>query len=207
MTKVNKSEVFKKISEDISACEQCRALDGVGDTPVFPRGNLDAICMLVGEGPGEQEERRQKPFVGAAGRLLEDTLKGLGFNTERDFYITNIVKYRSFKMLPSGEKANKPPTVKQANIEREFLEREIAAMKPRLIVALGAKASQWFLGKEFKLTRDHGKFYNWHGINVLPTYHPAAVLRARAIGDGQMMQEFKEDLRKIKEVVKPGIAA
>ncbi|MBE0446777.1 MAG: uracil-DNA glycosylase [Actinobacteria bacterium] len=204
MSKIGKSQVIKQIREDIANCDFCRMLAGVGDIPVFPRGNLDAACMLVGEGPGEQEEKQQKPFVGAAGRLLEETLKNLGFDIEHDFYITNIVKYRSFNTLPSGRKANKPPTVKHINAERDFLEREIAIIKPKLIVALGAKASQWFLGKGFKLTQDHGKFYNWHGIEVLPTYHPAAILRARAAGNGgERVQDFKQDLQKIKEIINP----
>jgi len=208
MPEVEKSRAIKDIVEDIASCERCRELPGVGDIPVFPRGNPHARIMLVGEGPGEQEEKQQAPFVGAAGKLLEQTLKDLGFNVENDFYITNIIKYRSYKPLPFGKKENKPPTVKQINSEREFLEREIAIVKPKLIVALGAKSSQWFLGKDFKLTEKHGKFYNWHGITVLPTYHPAAILRAFAAGAGEdRMGDFKNDLRKIKEVVEPGIAA
>ncbi|HZD59010.1 MAG TPA: uracil-DNA glycosylase [Anaerolineae bacterium] len=208
MAKIDKSQVLREINEDIAGCDRCRALPGVGDIPVFPRGNTDALAMLVGEGPGEQEERQQKPFVGSAGRLLEETLKGFGFNVERDFYITNVVKYRSFTLRPPGRKVNKPPTVKQMNTEREFLEREIAMVKPKLIVALGAKASQWFLGKDFKLTQERGEFYNWHGITILPTYHPAAILRARAIGDGEeRIRDFKQDLQKIKEIIKPSIAA
>lgn len=208
MYEVEKSSAIKDIVEDIANCERCRELSGVGDIPVFPRGNPHAHIMLIGEGPGEQEEKQQTPFVGAAGKLLEETLKEIGFNTEIDFYITNIVKYRSYKPLPSGKKKNKPPTVKQINSEREFLEREVAVVKPKLIVTLGAKSSQWFLGKDFKLTEEHGKFYNWHGITILPTYHPAAVLRAYAAGAGEdRMSDFKDDLRKIKEVIEPEVAA
>jgi len=194
--------------EDIKNCVRCRTLPDVGDIPVFPRGNPDAAVMLVGEGPGEQEEKQQKPFVGAAGRLLEENLKDLGFDVKRDFYITNVVKYRSYQPLPSGRKKNKPPTVRQINMEREFLEREISVVKPKLIVALGAKASQWFLGKDFKLTQDHGKFFNWHGITVMSTYHPAALLRAYAIsGVKERLDEFKSDLARIREIIKPSMAA
>ncbi|MHB8840920.1 MAG: uracil-DNA glycosylase [Candidatus Aquicultor sp.] len=208
MSKMNKTVALQEIIEDIKDCEQCRALTGVGDRPVFPRGNPNAHCMLIGEGPGEKEEQLQKPFVGAAGRLLEHTLTDLRFDVNRDFYITNVVKHRSYKPLPSGKKQNKPPTVKQINIEREFLEREIALVKPRLIVALGAKASQWFLGKDFKLTENHGKFYNWHGIEILPTFHPSAVLRSYAAGDeGERQHEFESDLQKIRDIVSPEQAA
>jgi len=202
MAEINKSVVLQRIIEDIKKCEQCRTLTGVGDRPVFPRGNPNARCMLVGEGPGEKEEQMQKPFVGTAGRLLEHTLTNLGFDVNRDFYITNVVKHRSYKPLPSGKKENKPPTVKQINIEHEFLDRETALVKPKLIVTLGAKAGQWFLGKDFKLTENHGKFYNWHGIEILPTFHPAAVLRSYAAGDeGERQHEFEHDLRKIRDII------
>lgn len=208
MPEVEKSSAIENIVEDITACERCRGLSGVGNMPVFPRGNPHAHIMLVGEGPGEQEEKQRRPFVGSAGKLLEETLKDLGFDIENDLYITNIVKYRSYKPLPSGKKKNKPPTVKQINNEREFLEREIAVVKPKLIVALGAKSSRWFLGKDFKLTEERGKFYNWHGITILPTYHPAAILRAYAAGAGEdRMSDFKNDLRRIKEIIGPEVAA
>lgn len=208
MSQSEKQYALKKIFDDITNCEQCRAIAGVGDVPVFPRGNPNANCMLIGEGPGEQEEKQQKPFVGSAGKLLENTLRALGYDAEKDFYITNVVKYRSFKLLTSGKKENKPPTVKQINTEREFLEREIAVIKPKLIVTLGSKASQWFLGKDFKLTQDHGKVFIWHEINILPTYHPAAILRAYTTdGENERRRDFESDLRKIREIVKPSAAA
>lgn len=207
MSKPDKAAELNSIIDDIERCEVCRSLSGVGHIPVPPRGNVDAACMLVGEGPGEQEEKQQKPFVGAAGRLLESTLRDIGFDVEHDFYITNVVKHRSFQPLPSGKVKNKPPTVRQIEVEREFLEREITVVKPELIVALGAKAAQWFLGKDFKLTQEHGKFFNWHGFIVLPTYHPAAILRAYAAGSEERKREFKHDLRKIREILKPGAAA
>lgn len=207
MPKNEKEEAIKNIIEDIASCKPCKELPDVGNIPVFPRGNPLAAGMLVGEGPGEQEERQQKPFVGAAGKLLTETLTKMGYDVNRDFYITNIVKYRSYKALPGGRKKNKPPTIKQINTERDFLEREIAAVKPKLITTLGAKASQWFLGKDFKLTEERGKFYNWHGITILPTFHPAAVIRAKAVGEEERIREFRDDLGKIREVIKPSIAA
>ncbi len=207
MSKNEKEEAIKNIIEDIAGCKPCRELPDVGNIPVFPRGNPLAAAMLVGEGPGEQEERQQKPFVGAAGKLLTETLTNMGYDVNRDFYITNIVKYRSYKALPGSRKKNKPPTIRQINVEHDFLEREIAAVKPKLITALGAKASQWFLGKDFKLTKERGKFYNWHGITILPTFHPAAVIRAKAVGEEERIREFRDDLGKIREVIKPSIAA
>jgi DNA polymerase len=196
------------IITDIETCASCRELPGVGGTPVFPRGNPKATVMIVGEGPGEQEEKEQRPFVGASGRLLDSTLGRLGFDVNHDFYITNVVKHRAFELLSNGKKKNKAPTLGQINVERHILEHEIALVHPRLIVALGAKASQWFLGKEFKLTQDHGKLYDWHGITVLPTYHPAAVLRAYGSDNSDVRrQEFERDLTKIKEIIHPGKAA
>ncbi|HEY3374417.1 MAG TPA: uracil-DNA glycosylase [Candidatus Aquicultor sp.] len=208
MAKPSDNKAIRDVIADIEACANCRDLAGVSDVPVFPRGNPNAPGVIVGEGPGEQEEREQQPFVGASGRLLQSTLEGLGFDVARDFYITNVVKHRAFEPLPSGKRKNKPPTVKQINAERQFLERELEAVHPKLIVTLGAKASRWFLGKDFKLTQDHGKFYRWHAIPVLPTFHPAAVLRAYSIGGGEgRLQEFARDLAKIREIIQPGKAA
>lgn len=207
MDMTQKSRLIEEINREISNCARCKSGPGTGTTPVFPRGNPDASCMLIGEGPGEQEELEQRPFVGAAGKLLEKTLLELGYEVERDFYITNIVKYRSFKDLTGGKRANKPPTVAQITAGRDILEREISIVSPKLVVALGAKASQWFLGKDFRLTQDRGKFYDWRGLIVLPTYHPAAILRAYT-GEGRdRLENFRADLEKIKEIVRPGKAA
>lgn len=199
---------IKAIAKDIESCDACSLLPGVSDIPVFPRGNVHARCMLVGEGPGEQEELQRKPFVGASGALLESVLKSFGFNPDADFYITNVVKHRAFELLANGKKKNKPPSARHIETEREFLVREIKAIKPKLIVALGAKAAQWFLGKGFKLTQEHGKLFTWQDITVLPTYHPSAILRARMVGAGdERRREFERDLSKIAEIIAPSNAA
>lgn len=204
---MRKIRLLEEIYEDVAECARCQGIPGVGTVPVSWRGSPDAACMLVGEGPGEQEEREGRPFVGAAGKLLDTTLSELGYDVKHGFYVTNIVKYRAFKVLPDGSKTNKPPTAKQTAAEREFLEREIAVVAPALIVALGAHAGRWFLGKDFKLTRDRGELYDWRDITVLPTYHPAAILRAYP-GDGRdKLEDFRADLAKIETIVRPGRAA
>ncbi|MBI4734049.1 MAG: hypothetical protein HY779_04440, partial [Rubrobacteridae bacterium] len=95
----------------------------------------------------------------------------------------------------------------QTNIEKRFVEREIDIIKPKLIVTLGAKSSQWFLGKDFKLTKDRGNLYKWNGITILPTFHPAAVLRALGFDDETRKNDFRNDLKKIRGLLAESQAA
>jgi DNA polymerase len=198
---IDKAEAIKGIYKQIELEDKAQSLDGVGMTIVYPGGNPYADLMLIGEGPGAQEEIKQHPFVGRAGLFLKDSLQGLGFDMERDFYITNVVKHRAFKVTESGEKTNKPPTAKQINVERKYLTQEIEVIMPRLAVALGAIASQWFFGKSFGLTESHGTLLSWHEIKVLPTFHPSAILRALGTKSGkERRSEFIDDLKHIREL-------
>jgi DNA polymerase len=198
---IDKAEAIKGIYKQIESDDKTQSLSGVGKTIVYPGGNPYAGLMLIGEGPGTQEELKQHPFVGRAGMFLKETLENLGFNMEQDFYITNVVKHRAFKITESGEKTNKPPTAQQINVERKYLLQEIEVIMPGLAVALGAIASQWFFGKGFSLTKSHGTFLSWHEINILPTFHPSAVLRALGTQNGkERRSEFINDLKHIREL-------
>jgi DNA polymerase len=120
---------------------------------------------------------------------------------EQDFYITNVVKRRPFKITESGGKKNKPPTAKQIAVERKYLIQEIEVIMPTLAVTLGAIASQWFFGKSFSLAKSHGMVLSWHEIKVLPTYHPSAILRALGTEYGKERRlEFVNDLKHIREI-------
>lgn len=135
---------------------------------VFGAGNPNAQLVFVGEGPGRDEDRQGEPFVGAAGELLTRIIQAINLSREQ-VYIANIVKCR-----PPG---NRNPAPEEIATCLPFLERQIAAVKPRFIVALGGVAAQTLLGRTEPISRLRGRFHDYHGIQLLPTYHPAYLLR------------------------------
>lgn len=152
----------------LGECTRCGLAEG-RNRIVFGDGNPEADLMFVGEGPGQEEDRRGVPFVGKAGELLTQMIeKGLG--TKRsDVYICNIVKCR-----PPN---NRTPLEREIASCRPFLDAQIAAVKPKVIVALGKPASGLLLGHEVAITRIRGKWFEYRGIPLMPTLHPAYILR------------------------------
>jgi DNA polymerase len=149
-------------------CTRCRLCEQRTQI-VFGDGNPNAELMFVGEGPGAEEDRTGLPFVGRAGELLTAMIeKGLGI-PRRDVYICNIVKCR-----PPG---NRTPLADEARICGEFLDGQIAAVRPKVIVALGKPATSLLLGREVAITRVRGTWQSYKGIPLMPTFHPAFVLR------------------------------
>jgi DNA polymerase len=149
-------------------CTRCRLSEGRTHI-VFGDGNPHAELMFVGEAPGEQEDLRGVPFVGRAGELLTSMIeKGLGLE-RRDVYICNIVKCR-----PPG---NRTPLPDEVAACRSFLEAQIDAVRPRVIVALGKPAASLLLGRDVAITKLRGTWQEFRGIPVMPTFHPAFVLR------------------------------
>ena len=147
-----------------TACGLCR-----GRTNVVPgEGDLHARLMLVGEGPGEQEDLQGRPFVGPAGQLLDRMLAAIGL-TRAQVYIANVVKCRPPK--------NRVPTPEEAAACLPYLRAQVALVRPRVIALLGATAARAVLGDEVRITRDRGKWVERKGVFLLPTYHPAALLR------------------------------
>jgi DNA polymerase len=136
---------------------------------VFGDGNPRADLLFIGEGPGEQEDLRGLPFVGRAGELLTRMIeKGLGI-ARSEVYICNIVKCR-----PPG---NRTPHAREVAACRPFLDGQIDAVQPRVIVTLGKPASSLLLGRDIAITRVRGTWHEYRGIPVMPTFHPAFVLR------------------------------
>lgn len=134
-------------------------------------GNLRARLMLVGEGPGAQEDTSGRPFVGAAGQLLDKMLAAIG-TTREQVYIANIVKCR-----PPG---NRTPTPEEADACLRYLRAQVALVRPKIIVCLGATSARHVLGEEWRVTRDHGKWVERKGVLITLTFHPAALLRDAA---------------------------
>ena len=159
---------LQAIREEIGDCRRCRLCEGRTKI-VFGVGNPRARLMFVGEGPGADEDRTGEPFVGRAGQLLTDIItKGMGL-TRQDVYIANIVKCR-----PPD---NRTPLPDEAATCLPFLEAQIAAIRPQVIVALGATACQHLLGVQVQITKFRGTWSNFRGIPLMPTFHPSYLLR------------------------------
>ena len=159
----------------VDACRRC-AIGSTRTKVVCGVGNPAAQLVLVGEGPGETEDRQGEPFVGRAGELLTKMLAAIGLRRE-DVFITNTIKCRATSS-ESGRTANRAPSPEEMANCREYLDRELAIVKPRIILALGAPAAKSFLGRDFSITRQRGIWYAGPGgADLMVTFHPAYILR------------------------------
>ena len=161
---------------------------------VFGEGNPDAELMFVGEGPGAEEDRLGRPFVGRSGQLLDKEILAMGFKRE-DVYIANIVKTR-----PPG---NRVPTYDEAKACKPFLDEQIAIIQPKVIVTLGATAAKYLLDRiDLAITKERGKWKTYQGIAVMPTFHPAYLLRqVNRQAHAQVWQDLKSVLTKLDRSV------
>jgi uracil-DNA glycosylase family protein len=148
--------------------------------------------MMIGEQPGDKEDKEGRPFVGPAGRLLDQCLEEAGID-RRSVYVTNTVKH--FKWEPRGKlRIHKKPSMKEIHACRPWLDAELETVKPKLIVCLGAVASQSLLGSSVKITKDHGKVQHVEGLPpIIATLHPSAILRARTDEDRQRQRHTLGD--------------
>jgi len=168
-------------------CTRCRLCEGRKKV-VFGAGNPDAELMLIGEGPGAEEDRQGLPFVGPAGELLTRIIQAIDM-TREEVYIANVVKCR-----PPGNRDPQPDEVAAC---RSFLEQQIALVQPRVIVALGRVAAQTLLGNESPIGQMRGRWYRIQGVPAMVTYHPAALLRNQAFKrpTWEDMQQVRDRLR------------
>ena len=161
------------------AAADCKACDlwKRGTQTVFGEGTRRAIVMFIGEQPGNEEDLKGKPFVGPAGRLFDDALEEAGID-RRQTYVTNVVKH--FKWEPRGKRRiHKKPNAQEISACRPWLEAEIALVKPKVIVALGATAAQTLLGPKFRVTKQRGEFIeSTLAPYIMATVHPSSILRA-----------------------------
>jgi DNA polymerase len=161
------ADTLDLVSIDLAGCTRCK-LCGGRQNVVVGEGDPHARLMFVGEGPGEQEDLQARPFVGKAGQLLDKMIEAIGLSREQ-VYIANVVKCR-----PPGNRNPEPDEIASC---RPFLERQIDLVKPEIIVALGKFAAQTLLGTEERITQLRGHFRDYRGIKLMPTWHPAYLLR------------------------------
>jgi DNA polymerase len=179
------------------AAEHCRGCElyKYATQTVFGEGPRRAAMMLLGEVPGDEEDKQGRPFVGPAGRLLDDALHEAGLDRE-DVYVTNAVKH--FRWEARGKRRlHKKPSTRQIEACKPWLMAEILVVEPEVIVCLGATAAQSMLGREFRITRHRGKFFKTKDVAwLIATYHPSAILRSPDKADRDRKRaEFVEDLQ------------
>ena len=155
------------VREDLGECTRCK-LSGTRTKIVFGVGAEETALMFVGEAPGAEEDRRGEPFVGAAGQLLDKMIAAMGWSRE-SVYIANVLKCR-----PPGNRDPQPDEVAQCF---PFLVRQIEAVKPLIIVALGKPATHSLLSTTAPISALRGRFHEFRGVKVMPTFHPAFLLR------------------------------
>jgi DNA polymerase len=180
------AETLEEIRKELDGCRGCPLCSG-RSTIVFGVGNPRARLMFVGEGPGVDEDRQGEPFVGAAGRRLNQWIGRIGLRRE-DVYIANVVKCR-----PPG---NRVPFPDEAKACLPYLMRQIRAIRPEAICTLGATALNHLLGVEERITRARGRWQELEGVPVLPTYHPAFILR-NAAREPEVFEDFETLARRL----------
>lgn len=196
---VKVSGTLPELAEKVNRCRNCDLWRNATQA-VFGEGWPRARIMLIGEQPGDQEDKQGRPFVGPAGRLMDKLLIEAGID-RRKVYVTNVVKH--FKWEPRGKRRiHKKPNTKEIGACRPWLEAEIAAIEPAAIVCLGATAAQALLGRAFRVTTQHGKLVELPlAPHVTATIHPSAILRApdEKTRHEQEMQ-FVQDLKAIAKL-------
>ena len=158
---------FTQLKNDVENCDKC-PLHKTRTHTVLGEGNPRAGLMLIGEGPGRDEDRMGRPFVGKAGLLLDKMLASINLG-RNDVYIANILKCR-----PPG---NRDPQPDEAAACIGYLRAQVAMIRPKIIVCLGRISARYILGQDVRITRDRGVWHDVKGFSIMPTYHPAALLR------------------------------
>ena len=192
---------IKHLREDARACQDCPLWANATQT-VFGAGDPHARVMLVGEQPGDEEDKKGLPFVGPAGRLLDRALEAAGVDREH-LYVTNAVKHFKWQ-LRGKRRLHKTPAQREVDACHQWLEREIETVKPHVIVALGATAARAVIGKDFKVSVMRGQFVESPlAPCVFATFHPSALLRLRDEAEKEAgFEQLVKDLKLIKDALK-----
>ena len=187
------------LREASAGCKGCH-LWQVGTQTVFGEGARDAQVMFVGEQPGDQEDRAGKPFVGPAGRLLDEALVAAGIDRSTT-YVTNAVKH--FKWQAKGKRRiHQKPNWTEMTACRPWLEAELAVVQPRVLVLLGATAAQSLLGRQFRVTQNRGKLLDTDLAEaVTATVHPSSILRGEPEEREANFAAFVDDLRVVAKLL------
>ena len=183
-----RSETLEQIRNDLGDCRRCKLWKGRTNI-VFGTGNPHAQLVFVGEGPGYDEDRQGEPFVGKAGQLLTKIIEAMKLSRDQ-IYICNVIKCR-----PPENRNPEPDEIKACF---PFLKRQLDSISPDFVCALGSVAANALLEKEVFISRVRGRFFDYKGIKVMPTYHPAYLLR-----NPVKKKDVWEDVQKIMKIMDP----
>jgi uracil-DNA glycosylase family 4 len=194
-----KAAAFAGLQTRVLACVKCANLASSRTTVVFGVGNIDSPLMFVGEAPGADEDAQGEPFVGAAGQLLTKIITAMGVS-RAEVYIANILKCRPD--TPGESSGNRKPTSAEMATCIPYLHEQIDLIKPKAIVALGATAVEGLLGKTVGISKLRGNWQTYRGIPLMPTYHPAYLLRNQAMSE---KRKVWEDMLQVMEKLEMNI--
>ena len=183
-------EALEQIRKNLGACQRCK-LGATRNNLVFGVGNPKARLVFVGEGPGADEDAQGEPFVGDAGKMLNRIITAMELKRE-DVYICNVVKCRPPK--------NRPPESDEVSTCSPFLLRQLQSIRPEAIVALGSSAAQALLQTKVPISKLRGKFHDFHGIPLMPTYHPSYLLRTG--GNSDSFWSVWDDMTQVLQLLK-----
>ena len=181
---------WNALEQTCMGCQRCALADGRHNV-VFGVGSRDAEVMFVGEGPGENEDLQGEPFVGRAGKLLDDMLELIDLDRKKNVYIANIVKCRP--------PHNRDPLNTEQDACIGYLRAQTALLRPKIIVCLGRIAAMRIIDKDFRITRQHGQWFHRAGVAMTAIYHPSAVLRDPLKGPDTFV-DLKSIQAKVKEL-------
>ena len=162
---------FDTLRETVLGCTACRLCEGRTKV-VFGAGNPNARVMVIGEGPGREEDLRGEPFVGRSGQLMDKMLAHVGLTREKNIFIANMVKCRPPE--------NRDPRPDEVEVCIQYLRNQVALLHPRIIVCLGRISAIRLISPNFKVTKEHGVWFEKNGVLMMGTFHPAALLRTPA---------------------------
>ncbi|HEX9079999.1 MAG TPA: uracil-DNA glycosylase, partial [Desulfuromonadaceae bacterium] len=192
MGEVQTDESLERIRKELGECQRCK-LGKSRKNLVFGVGNPRARLVFVGEGPGADEDQKGEPFVGEAGQVLNRIITAMGLKRE-DVYICNVVKCR-----PPG---NRDPEQDEIAACSAYLLRQLRAINPEVVVALGKFAAQTLLQTREPISKLRGRFRDFHGIPLMPTYHPSFLLRRQGEGDKGAFWEVWDDMTQVLRLLK-----
>lgn len=181
-----KTAAFAELRQRVLACTKCPHLAATRKNIVFGVGNINAELMFIGEAPGVEEDEQGEPFVGRAGELLTKIIQTMGLRRQ-DVYIANILKCRPD--TPGQTAGNRAPTAEEMRTCLPYLIEQIELIRPKVIVALGKTAMEGLFGKSVQITKIRGQWHQYRGIPVMPTYHPAYLLRNQAMSEKRKVWE------------------
>ncbi len=177
-----------ELENSCKSCTKC-ALYETRTNVVFGVGIKNAEVMFIGEGPGENEDLQGEPFVGKAGQLLDDMLKIIGLNRKTNIYIANIVKCRP--------PHNRDPLNNEQEACMDWLRNQYSLIRPKIVICLGRIAANALIHPEFRITKEHGQWFDKDGVKFTAIYHPSALLR-----DESKRPETFVDLKSIQQMIK-----